>query len=121
MKFEFDNNIPIYVQLVEQLKMYIISGKIKPGERLPSVRDLALQSRVNPNTMQKALVELEEMNLVYTERTNGRFVTNDQKLIDKYKQDYAKEVSNKYFLNMERIGFDKTTTIDYLNKLGGIK
>lgn len=121
MKFEFDNNIPIYVQLVEQLKMYIISGKIKPGERLPSVRDLALQTRVNPNTMQKALVELEEMNLVYTERTNGRFVTNDQKLIDKYKQNYAEEVSNKYFLNMERIGFDKNTTIDYLNKLGGNK
>ena len=56
MKFEFDNNIPIYIQLVEQLKIYIISGTIKSGERLPSVRELALQSKVNPNTMQKALV-----------------------------------------------------------------
>ena len=58
MKFIFDNNIPIYIQLVEQLKIYIISGKIKPGERLPSVRELALLTKVNPNTMQKALVEL---------------------------------------------------------------
>ena len=64
MKFEFDNNIPIYIQLVEQLKMYIISGNMKAGERLPSVRELALQTKVNPNTMQKALVELEEIGLI---------------------------------------------------------
>lgn len=114
MKFEFDNNIPIYVQLVEQMKIYIISGKLTPGERLPSVRDLALQSKVNPNTMQKALVELEELKLVYTERTNGKFVTNDEKLIDKYKQNYARELSNKYFLSMEDIGFDKNQAINYL-------
>lgn len=121
MKLEFDNNIPIYIQLVEQLKIYIISGKINPGERLPSVRDLALQTKVNPNTMQKALVELEEMNLVYTKRTNGRFVTTDEKLIDKYKKQYADELSNKYFSNMKDIGFDKNKTIDYLKKLGGDK
>lgn len=121
MKFEFDNNIPIYIQLVEQLKTYIISGKMKPGERLLSVRDLALQTKVNPNTMQKALVELEEMKLVYTERTNGRFVTTDEKLIDKYKKQYANEVTNKYFSNMRDIGFDIKETIDYLKKLGGDK
>ena len=101
MKFYFDNNTPIYIQLVEQLKIYIISGKLNPGDRLPSVRDLALQTKVNPNTMQKALVELEEQSLVYTERTNGKFVTNDQKLIDKYKKQYADEISNKYFLSMK--------------------
>ena len=76
MKFEFDNNIPIYIQLVEQLKIYIISGKIKPGERLPSVRDLALHSKVNPNTMQKALIELEELKLIYTERTTIKYLKN---------------------------------------------
>ena len=85
MRFDFDNNVPIYIQLVEQLKIYIISGKLNPGDRLPSVRDLALQTKVNPNTMQKALGELEDLKLIYTERTNGKFVTNDQKLIDKYK------------------------------------
>ena len=121
MKFNFDNNIPIYIQLVDQLKIYIISGNIKPGERLPSVRDLALQTKVNPNTMQKALVELEELKLVYTERTNGKFVTNDQKLIDKYKKQYADELSNKYFSSMKSIGFDKNNTINYLKELGGDK
>ena len=121
MNFQFDNNIPIYIQLVEQLKIYIISGKIKPGERLPSVRDLAMQTKVNPNTMQKALVELEELELVYTERTNGKFVTHNRNLIDKFKKQYAKELSEKYFLSMENIGFDKNNTIDYLIKLGGNK
>ena len=121
MKFEFDNNIPIYIQLVEQLKKHIISGKIKCGERLPSVRELALQTKVNPNTMQKALVELEELNLVYTERTNGKFVTTDQSLINKYKKEYADEISTKYFSSMQDIGYNKQETINYLVKLRGEK
>ena len=121
MFFEFDNNIPIYIQLVEQLKISIISGKIKIGERLPSVRELALQTKVNPNTMQKALVELESLKLIYTERTNGKYITNNQKLIDKYKKEYALELSKKYFSSMENIGFDKEETIDYLKELGGNK
>lgn len=121
MKFEFDNNIPIYIQLVEQLKIYIISGNIKSGERLPSVRDLASKTKVNPNTMQKALAELEELRLVYTERTNGKYVTNDQDLIDKLKKEYANELSNKYFSNMESIGFDRNATMKFLKDLGGEK
>ena len=121
MKFEFSNDTPIYIQLVEQIKKFIISGNLKPGERLPSVRDLALQTKVNPNTMQKALSELEELNLIYTERTNGKFVTDDQKLIDKYKKKYANELSNKYFLNMQSIGFEKKEVIKYLKELGGDK
>ena len=121
MKFNFDNNVPIYIQLVEQLKIYIISGHIKPGERLPSVRDLALQTKVNPNTMQKALVELEELSLVYTERTNGKYVTTNESLINKYKKEYAEELSQKYFSNMENIGFNKDETLEYLKHLGGNK
>ena len=121
MKFEFDNNIPIYIQLVEQLKIYIISGHIKPGERLLSVRELALQTKVNPNTMQKALAELETIKLIYTERTNGKFVTTDQELINKYKKEYADELSSKYFSNMESIGFSKLEAIKYLTILGGDK
>ena len=121
MKFEFDNNIPIYIQLVEQLKIHIISGRIKSGERLPSVRDLALEIKVNPNTLQRALTELEELKLIYTERTNGKFVTDDQSLIDKYKKQYADELSNKYFLSMEIIGFNKSDIIAFFEKLGGDK
>ncbi len=121
MKFEFDNNIPIYIQLVEQLKICIISGRLKTGQRLPSVRELALQTKVNPNTMQKALVELEDLKLIYTERTNGKFVTKDQKLIDKLKSKYADELSNNYFSSMKNIGFDKNETIKYLKNLEGDK
>lgn len=121
MSLEFDNNVPIYLQIVEQLKIDIISGKLKPGERLPSVRELALQTKVNPNTMQKALVELEELKLVYTERTNGKYVTNDSKLIDKYKKKYADNLTKKYFINMESLGFTKDELIDYLNEIEGDK
>lgn len=121
MEFKFDNNIPIYIQLVEQLKIYIISGKIKCGQRIPSVRELAIQTKVNPNTMQKALVELEELKLIYTERTNGKYVTNNQDLIDKYKKDYADELVNNYFSNMKSLGFDKNSAINYLKKIEGDK
>ena len=119
MQIQFDNNIPIYIQLVQQLEIYIISGKIQPGERLLSVRDLALQFRVNPNTMQKALVSLEEKGLVFTERTNGKFVTEDRELIDKYKKEYADELSKKFFSSMEEIGYTKSSAIEYLSLMGG--
>ena len=121
MNYEFDNNVPIYIQLVERLKIDIISGKLKPGDRLPSVRDYALSLKVNPNTMQKALTELEEIKLIFTERTNGKYVTSDQKLIDKFREKYANELSNKYFLGMQSIGFNKKETINYLKELGGNK
>ena len=118
---KFDNNIPIYIQLVEQLKIYIISGKFSPGDRIPSVRELALQTKVNPNTMQKALTELEDLKLIYTERTNGKYVTNDGKLIDKIKRQYASELSKNYFSNMKDIGFSEQDAINYLNELRGDK
>ena len=121
MSFEFDNNIPIYIQLVEQLKIYIISGSIKSGERLPSVRELALQSKVNPNTMQKALVELEELGLIYTERTNGKFVTDDKKLIEKIKDEYAYDIAKKYFNSMMEIGINRNDAIKYLENMGDDK
>ena len=119
MKLDFDNNIPIYLQLFEQLKKDIISGKISAGERLPSVRDLALQLKVNPNTAQKALVELENVGLVFTERTNGKFVTNDTALIEKYKQEYANEITQKYIETMQKIGFNKNKVLLFINENGG--
>ena len=85
MEFVFDNNIPIYIQLLDYLKIYLISGVFKSGEKLPSVREFATTFKVNPNTMQKALSELESMKLIYTERTNGKFVTEDKELIEKLK------------------------------------
>ena len=111
MECVFDNERPIYLQLVEKLRIEIVSGKLKQGERLPSVRELALMVKVNPNTMQKALVELENQKLIYTERTNGKFVTNDFELIEKVKKELAGEKIKDYLKSMEDIGFDRQDAI----------
>jgi len=111
---DFDNNIPIYLQIVNEVKLYIISGKLKPGDKLLSVRDYAIKFKVNPNTMQKALTELEDLKLIYTERTNGKFVTVDNKLINRLKNDYAKNIIDKYFLDMKSIGIEKNDAIKYI-------
>ena len=116
MNFIFDNDRPIYIQLVEQLEIYIISGKIKSGEKLPSVRDLALMTKVNPNTMQKALAELEDLKLIYTERTNGKYVTKDARLLDKFKDKYAKEKTKKYISEMKELGFKNDKIIEILKE-----
>ena len=110
----FNNDRPIYLQLLEQLQILIISGNINIGERIPSVRDLALEYKINPNTVQKALQELETIGLIYTERTNGKFVTNDKKIIDKYKKEFANQQVNNYFKSMSKLGFSKEEAINYL-------
>ena len=114
MEFVFDNNIPIYIQLLEYLKIYLISGVFKPGDKLPSVRDFANSFKVNPNTMQKALGELESMKLIYTERTNGKYVTKDDTLIEKLKDEYAIALAKSYFNGMQKIGLGKADSIKYL-------
>ena len=119
MDFTFDNNIPIYIQLLEYLKIYLISGVFKCGDKLPSVREFSTTFKVNPNTMQKALAELEDMKLIYTERTNGKFVTNDNKLIEKLKDDYALTLAQSYFQGMKRIGLGKADSIKYLERVVG--
>ena len=119
MDYIFDNERPIYVQLVEQLRVKIISRELKVGERLPSVRELALTARVNPNTMQKALAQLEDEGLVYTERTNGKFVTNNEELIEKLKKELAEEKVKKYLADMKSIGINYEQSIKYLQELGG--
>ena len=114
MEFTFDNNIPIYIQVLEYMKIYLISGVFKCGEKLPSVRDFSNTFKVNPNTMQKALNELESMNLIYTERTNGKYVTKDSQKIEKLKDEYAITLAKSYFNGMKRIGLGKADSIKYL-------
>ena len=118
---KIDNNLPIYIQLVEQIKIQIISGKLKSGERILSVRELANLFKVNPNTMQKAMQELEELGLIYTERTNGKFVTENIKIINKFRDEYARELANNFFIGMSNIGYDEKDAIKYLNELKGDK
>ena len=118
VNYIFDNERPIYIQLVEQLRIEIVSGKLKQGERIPSVRELALITKVNPNTMQKALAELEEENLIYTERTNGKFVTEDTKLIENVRKKLAKEQAINYIKRMENLGLSYEETLKYLQEIG---
>lgn len=103
----FNNSVPIYLQIVSEIKKQIISGKLIPGERIPSVRELALTYKVNPNTMQKALIELEENGLIKTERTNGKFVTEDENIINKIKNDYAENLTQNYLSEMISLGITK--------------
>lgn len=118
VKFSFTNDKPIYLQLVEQLELYIISGRIPPGERLPSVREFAAEAKVNPNTMQRALTELEEHRLIYTESTNGKYITTDQKLIQKLRDRFAHEKSRAYFQSMASLGYTREEAIDFINQKG---
>lgn len=119
MEYVFDNERPIYIQLVEMIRIDIVSGKFKKGQKLPSVRELALMMKVNPNTMQKALVELEDEKLIYTERTNGKYVTEDEKLIEKIKKQLAQEKVNNYLNSMKNIGISYELAVKYLQELGG--
>ena len=89
MKWQFSNDAPIYTQLIEQIQVGIVAGAFPPGERLPSVRDLATEAGVNPNTMQRALAELERDGLVFSQRTAGRFVTEDKTMIERAKRGLA--------------------------------
>ena len=91
MSWEFDNSKPIYIQLVDTLKMKIVSGGFQPGSKMLTVRALAAEAEVNPNTMQRALSELEREELMYSQRTKGRFVTDDIDKINKMKKDMANE------------------------------
>ena len=121
MDYIFNNDRPIYIQLVESIRVQIVSGKLTSGERLPSVRELALTAKVNPNTMQKALAELEDEGLIYTERTNGKFVTTNKELIEIVKKQLAEEKVNKYLNDMGNIGISYEEALKYLQELGGRK
>ena len=117
MEFNFEMDRPIYIQLVEQLKSYIILGKLESGSRIPSVREFALQAKVNPNTMQKALMELEEDGLIYTERTNGKFVTENKELIEKVKKELAISITSKYIESMKNLGISQQEITEYLEEM----
>ena len=106
----FDTSRPIYAQIVERLKAKIRAGVYPPGGHLDSVRDLAAAAGVNPNTMQRALAELERTGLVYTQRTAGRFVTEDAAVVDSAKQELAHQQIGAFLHRMERMGYDREQT-----------
>ena len=118
MNWSLRGDAPIYAQLVEQIKQEIVSGGFPPGQRLPSVRDLATEAGVNPNTMQRALAELERDGLVYSQRTAGRFVTEDQLMIEQAKLGLAREQIQQFLQSMSRLGYEKADIVALLQKEG---
>lgn len=114
MHWELDSERPVYIQLIEQIQAGIISGYFKPGDKLPSVRDLAAEATVNPNTMQKALADLERTGLIYTNRTSGRYITSDETMIKKLKGQSAKELVQDFIERMKQLGFEPEETLTYV-------
>lgn len=116
MSWTLDNDRPIYLQLMERIQRDIIAGVYQPGDKLPSVRDLALEAAVNPNTMQKALSELERSGLVYSQRTSGRFITEDTEMLTQIKKELATEHIQEFFQKMEQLGFSRAELLTLVTK-----
>lgn len=116
MAWNLDSDRPIFLQIVERIQMDIISGKYKPGDKLPSVREFASEAAVNPNTMQKAFTDLERTGLVYSQRTSGRFITEDVTLINELKASLAKEKITEFLELMQRLGFQKEDILALINQ-----
>ena len=116
MTWVFENDQPIYTQLVDQIKFAIVSGELPPGARMPAVRELSLEAGVNPNTMQRALQELEREGLVFSQRTAGRFVTEDITVIDEIKKTLATGQIESFLKAMQELGYDRQGIIDLLKE-----
>ena len=111
MPWNLNSDRPIFIQIIEKIQMDIISGLYRPGDKLPSVRELAQEASVNPNTMQKALSELERTGLVYSQRTSGRFITEDISMIEELKNTLAKTTIEQFLKSMQQLGFQKEETV----------
>ena len=108
MHWVFTSDAPIYLQVVRQLEQMIASGMLAPGDRLLSVREFASQANINPNTMQKALTELEDRGIVYSKRTSGRFVTDDTERISQLREELAEKEITDFLTAMKRLGYSDT-------------
>ena len=122
MQWQLEGDRPIYQQLVDQIMMQIVSGQRKAGDKVPAVRELAAEAGVNPNTVQRAFQELEKEGLVYSARTSGRFVTEDEKLIDQKRHEIAQSLMKNFVTEMAAIGFSspeiKAIITDYIEQTG---
>ena len=116
MNWDFRNDLPIYSQLIEQIKLAIVSGVFAPGMRLSSVRDMAAEAGVNPNTLQRALQELERQGLVYSQRTNGRYVTADTNVIEETKRALAQGQLAAFLDAMKKLGYERAEIIALLKE-----
>lgn len=116
MSWNLDSDRPIFIQILERIRVDIISGKYLPGEKLPSVRELAAQAAVNPNTMQRAFAELERSGLVYSRRTSGRFITEDKEKIEQLKKDIAREKIEVFLEHMAQLGLKNEEVLELMGR-----
>ena len=118
MSWTFDNNKPIYLQIMDKIKLQIVSHKLEPNQQLPTVRELASVAGVNPNTIQRALSDLEREGFVYTKRTAGRLVTEDLDLILQSRKQLSEEQLQQFVTGMVEFGYEKeelpTVLRDYI-------
>ena len=119
MGWKFTGDKPIHVQLVNEISNRIIKGEYVPGMKLPSVRDFAAQASVNPNTMQRALAEMEREGLMFTNRTSGRYVTEDREMIGKVREQIAGERITEFLSGMSQLGFTEQDIVALLEKRSG--
>ncbi len=112
MAWEFKKGVPIYLQIMEIIESDLLNGKYQAGEKLPSVRELAMEAGVNPNTMQKAYLEMDRMGLIYTERTSGRFVTTDEDKIHALKNALSIKHVDAFFDHLHALGFTDHEILD---------
>lgn len=118
MDYKFTSDKPIFLQIAEFIKQDIVAGKIKAGDRLKSVREFSAEFKANPNTVQKALAELETMGLIYTDSTNGKFVADDASLLELNKNKIVSSTVNKFFQDMMCFGLSEKEIIEIVNKRG---
>ncbi|WP_175956885.1 GntR family transcriptional regulator [Schaalia sp. Marseille-Q2122] len=111
---DLNDSRPLWIQLVEEFRRRIVSGEWGPGSKLPSVRELALELGVNPNTIQKALGELDREHLTQTERTAGRFVTSDADLVNQARIGLAQEATDTYVSAMKGLGITAELAADLI-------
>jgi GntR family transcriptional regulator len=112
----FQNDVPIYLQIMDQIKKQIIAGKLNKGDKLSSVRELALEMKVNPNTIQRMFQELEREELVQTQRGMGRYVTNDEKKITELKEKMSESIIQSFLTEMSALGFGKDDIMKLIEK-----
>lgn len=113
---EFQANIPIYLQVVDHIRTDIMNGKLKPNDKLPSVRELALELGVNPNTIQRAYGELEKDGFIYTERAVGKYVADNAELIKQCRNEKIREIIDEFKEKMLSLGIDEADIITYLKE-----
>lgn len=115
-EMEFNENLPIYIQIMNLIKSRMVSGELSGGDKLPSVREFSKELRVNPNTIQRAYQELEREELVFTQRGMGTFVTEDIQTINKLKRDMATNIVQDFLITMKELGFSTNEIIEIVSE-----